>query len=173
VKTDGNGKYSATWKPLYGAYKIKATWAGNSTYPETSISINLNVKRFGDLITEFTSNSTITALNYNSTTRVLSFSTEGPSGTAGFVKIALEKDTEFNPNDIIVLLDERPIEYTIDSTDQSWILGITYTHSIHNVTIYFNEGRVPEVPLLIFAAILVVLITFLVILSTRTEKTKP
>jgi PKD repeat protein len=172
VKTDDYGKYSAVWKPLYGSYQIKATWAGNSTYPETSISVNLNVKRFGDLITEFASNSTITGLNFNSSTRVLSFSAEGPSGTVGFVKIALEKESTFNPHGIIVLLDDVPVEYTIDSTNQSWIVGITYTHSIHNVIVYFNEGKIPEVPLFIFIAIMIVLITFLVILLTRSERKK-
>ena len=146
VKTDGYGKYSTVWKPSRGAYQVKATWAGNSTYPETSISVNLGVKSFGDFITEFSSNSTITGLNFNASTRVLSFSAEGPSGTVGYVKITLEKDPTFNPQGISVLLDGKPIEYTIDSTTQSWIVGITYTHSIHNVIVYFSTDSTAEFP---------------------------
>jgi hypothetical protein len=147
VKTDDFGIYSIVWKPPRpGAYQVKATWAGNSTYPETSISVNFNVFPFGDLITDFSSNSTITMLNFNSSTRVLSFSAEGPRGTVGYVKITLEKDPTFNPQGISVLLDGKPIEYTIDSTNQSWILGITYTHSIHDVIVYFSTDRITEVP---------------------------
>src|SRR4030042_1953413 len=86
AKTDDYGKYLTVWKPMRGSYQVKATWMGNSTYPETSVSVNLGVKSFGDFITEFSSNSTITGLNYNASLRILSFSAEGPSGTNGYVK---------------------------------------------------------------------------------------
>ena len=91
VKTDDQGKYSTVWKPSRGAYQVKATWIGNSSYPETSVSVNLGVKSFGDFITAFSSNSTITGLNFNASTRILSFSAEGLSGTNGYVKITLRK----------------------------------------------------------------------------------
>ena len=144
VKTDDHGKYSTVWKPSRGAYQVKATWMGNSTYPETSVSVNLGVKSFGDFVTEFSSNSTITELNFNASTRILSFSAEGPSGTNGYVKITLEKDPEFNPEAVSVFLDYKPIEYAIASTSQSWILDIGYSHSVHNVVVYFNGEAEPE-----------------------------
>jgi len=155
VKTDDYGKYSAVWKPIYGYYQVKATWAGNSTYPETSISVILIVKGFGNLITEFSSNSTITGLNFNSTTRVLSFSAEGPSGTDGYVSITLEKDPSVDPQDIKVFLDGQPIEHDIDSTDQSWILYFTYKHSIHNIVVNFNANEIPEFPSWIIPPLLI------------------
>ena len=144
VKTDDYGKYSTFWKPIYGAYQVKASWAGNSTYPETSTSVNLSVKGFGNLITEFSSNSTITGMNFNSTTRVLSFSAEGQSGTKGYVSINLEKGPSFDPQGINVFLDGRPIEYDIDSTNQSWILHFTYAHSVHNIIVNFNAYEIAE-----------------------------
>ena len=144
VKTDGYGKYSAVWKPIYGYYQVRAAWAGNSTYPETSVSVILIVKGFGNLITEFSSNSTISELNFNSTTRVLSFSAEGLSGTNGYVSITLEKDPSFDPQSIIVLFDGHSIDYNIDSTNQSWILSFAYTHSIHNIIVNFNADEMPE-----------------------------
>jgi hypothetical protein len=167
VKTDDYGKYSAVWRPIYGYYQVKATWAGNSTYPETSISVNLNVRPFGNLITEFSSNSTITGLNFNSSTRVLTFSAEGPSGTKGYVEITLEQDPTFNPQNISVLFDGQPIEYTIESTNQSWILGFTYAHSIHNVIVNFNANPVkaPESPPFTIIAMLISLTIFIVVLS--------
>ena len=144
VKTDDYGLYSTVWKPIYGAYQVKAQWAGNSTYPETSISVNLSVKGFGNLITEFSSNSTVTGLNFNLTTRVLNFSVEGPSGTEGYVSINLEKEPSFDPQGIDVFLDGQPIDYDIDSTSQSWILYFTFTHSIHNIVVNFNGDEIPE-----------------------------
>ena len=113
VKTDSDGRYSVVWKPIYGAYQVKAAWAGNSTIPETSINVNLNVLGFGNLITEFSSNSTITGMNFNSTTRMLSFSAEGPSGTTGYVSISLENEPSFDPQAVSVFLDYKPIEYAI------------------------------------------------------------
>jgi len=144
VKTDVYGKYSVVWKPIYGFYQIKATWAGNSTYPESSISVNLGVQGFGDLITEFSSNSTISGMNFNVTTRLLSFSAEGSSGTNGYVSVTLEKDPSFDPQGISVLFDGYPIEYDIDSTNQSWILHFTYAHSIHDIVVNFNADEISE-----------------------------
>jgi PKD repeat protein len=144
VETDGYGKYLTVWKPMRGSYQVKATWMGNSTYPQTSVSVNLGVKSFGDFITEFSSNSTITRLNFNASTRILSFSAEGLSGTNGYVKITLEKDPEFNPEDVSVFLDGKPIEYVIASTSQSWVLDIVYSHSVHHVVLYFNGEVEPE-----------------------------
>lgn len=144
VQTDGYGKYLTVWEPLRGSYQVKATWLGNSTFPETSVSVHLGVKSFGDFINEFSSNSTITELNFNASTRILSFSAEGPSGTNGYVKITLEKDPEFDPDGISVFLDGKIIEYAIVSTSQSWVLDIGYSHSIHNVVVNFNGNAEPE-----------------------------
>ena len=144
VKTDDQGKYSTVWKPSRGAYQVKATWIGNSSYPETSVSVNLGVKSFGDFITAFSSNSTITGLNFNASTRILSFSAEGLSGTNGYVKITLEKDPEFDPEGVSVFLDGKPIEYAIASTSQSWVFDIIYSHSLHNVVVHFNGEAEPE-----------------------------
>ena len=144
VKTDAYGKFSTVWKPIYGVYQVKATWAGDSTYPESSVSVELRVKGFGNFITEFSSNSTINELNYNATTRVLSFTAEGPSGTNGYVSVTLEKDSSFDPLGISVLLDGHPIEYNVESTGESWILFFTYTHSIHNVLVNFEVGKISE-----------------------------
>jgi PKD repeat protein len=142
VQTDGYGKYLTVWEPLRGSYQVKASWMGNSTYPETSVSVNLGVKSFGDFITAFSSNSTITNMNFNSTTRVLSFSAEGPSETTGYVNIILEKDPTFNPQGIVVLLDGHPIDYNVESREQSWILDFIYTHSIHDVIVNLDTDTV-------------------------------
>jgi len=56
-----------------------------------------------------------------------------------------------------VFLDGKPIEYAITSTSQSWILDITYSHSIHDVVVYFNGETKPEpFPTALVAAFFVV-----------------
>jgi hypothetical protein len=175
VKTDSDGRYAAVWKPIFGAYQVKAAWAGNSTIPETSISVNLNVQGFGNLITEFSSNSTITGMNFNSTTCILSFSAEGPSGTTGYVRINLEKEASFDPQGINVFLDGKTIEYEVDSTNQSWILSFSYAHSKHNVIVYFEGNEIPEFSAIIFSLIfasLAVILFLLVHLKKCNKETK-
>jgi len=158
AETDDYGKYSAVWKPIYGAYQVKASWAGNSTFPETSIGVHLGVQGFGNLITEFSSNSTITGMNFNSTTCLLTFLAEGPSGSSGYVRISLEKEPGFDPQGIKVLLDGQPIEYDVDSTSQSWILLFTYEHSIHRFVVNFNGEELPEVSAWVIPLILIIVV---------------
>ena len=81
-------------------------------------------------------------MNFNMSTRMLSFTAEGPSGTSGYVNVTLEKDPAFNPQNMIVLLDGQPIQFTVESTDQSWTLYFTYTHSIHNILVDFTGASV-------------------------------
>ena len=138
VKTNDEGQYSFDWKVFYGYYRVQAQWEGNSTYPESSLSIILIVEPFGDLINEFSSNSTITEMNYNTTTRVLRFSAEGPSGTSGYTKIFLREDPDFDPEKINVLFDGKPIGYTITLSEQEWVLEFIYSHSVHNVEVNFD-----------------------------------
>ena len=138
VKTNEEGQYSFDWRAFYGYYRVQAKWEGNSTYRETSTSVILIVETFGDLINEFSSNSTISGMNYNTTTRMLRFSAEGPSGTSGYTKISIRKDRDFDPEKINVLFDGEPIGYIMTSSDQVWILDLTYNHSIHDVVVNFN-----------------------------------
>jgi hypothetical protein len=172
VKTDDYGNYSAVWTPIYGTYQVKASWAGNSIYPETSTSVNLGVKGFGNLITEFSSNSTITGMNFNSTTRILSFKAEGQSGTKGYVSINFEKEPSFDPQAINVVLDNQPIEYQVDSTEQSWILYFTYSHSSHNIVVNFNGDEIPAflpwvIPLVLLAVVVTTILCLLIYFKRR------
>jgi PKD repeat protein len=139
TQTQSDGSYSFTWETMHSSgYQVKAEWAGNATYPKTSLTRNLYVISYGDFITGFQSNSTITGLNYNSTTRLLSFTAEGPSGTSGCVNVTLKKDPSFNPQNLNVLLDGQPIPYTAESTEQAWTLYFTYNHSIHDILVDFT-----------------------------------
>ncbi len=138
TKTDESGLYSFTWQTQEpSGYQVRASWAGDSTYPQTSLSHMLYVVSYGDLITGFSSNSTISDLNFNVTTRLLSFRAEGSSGTRGYVNITLKDDSQFNPENLMVLMDNQPLSYALELTSPSWSLYFTYTHSSHNVLVDF------------------------------------
>jgi hypothetical protein len=141
LSTNALGAFSAAWTPTgMGQYEIKASWAGNITYPETASSVLLITKPFGDLITGFSSNSTVNRMNFNLSTAELTFSVEGPSGTCGHVRITLEDDPQFDPQNIRVLLDEQPIQYDVEASSQTWILDFTYTHSVHDVVVNLKSS---------------------------------
>lgn len=143
--TGPDGSYTYAWATLKpSGYQVKATWLGNSTYPETSLTINLYVVSYGDFIRGFESNSTITGLSYNMTTCVVRFTAEGESGTGGYVNITLTKDSLFNPEKILVLLDNKPLPYTVDSTIAEWFLFFTYHHSTHNVIVDFTGASTDQ-----------------------------
>jgi hypothetical protein len=166
VKTNEYGSYTASWKAFFGYYEVKATWKGNMTYPESSISRNVIVQGFGNLITEFSSNSTITELNFNQTTNILAFSVEGPSGTSGYVNINLEKQSEFNPEKIAAFMDGKPLNFDMESSDQFWTLKFSYNHSTHSIIVQFNS-EVQPFPFWIVLLTIVVLFALLAFFKKR------
>jgi len=146
INTDSNGGYSAVWMPpATGNYLVKATWTGNATYPGTTTTINLAVIPFEEQnVFSVTSNSTVSALAFNSTSRELSFTVTGPSGTPGYVNVYIAKSLIDNIADVKVYLDGDQLNYTVTSLDDSWLLHFTYSHSAHKVNI--NLGLTPFIP---------------------------
>jgi len=151
VNTTSGGGYSATWIPsATGNYLVRAIWSGNSTYPGTTTIINLAVIPFKEQnVFSVTSNSTISELAFNSTSRELSFTVTGPSGTTGYVNVYIAKTLIENIADVKVYLDGVQLNYTATSLDDSWLLHFTYLHSTHKVTIRLGDISFPfiETPL--------------------------
>jgi hypothetical protein len=58
-----------------------------------------------------------------------------------------------NVADLKVFLDGASLDYTAQSTDDSWILYFTYAHSTHDVAV--NLGAAPS-PIIWFIAVAVV-----------------
>ena len=81
------------------------------------------------------SNSTVSALAFNSTSLEFSFTVAGPSGTSGYVKAKIAKSLVSNGENIRVYLDGNQLNYEIKSTAESWILTFSYQHSEHQVVI--------------------------------------
>jgi len=128
-----------------GNYLVEAIWEGNVTYPGATTMINLAVIPFKEQnVFSVTSNSTVSELAFNSTSRELSFTVTGPSGTTGYVNVYIAKTLVDNIADVKVYLDGDQLSYTVTSTDDSWLLHFTYSHSTHKVNI--NLGLIPFIP---------------------------
>ncbi|MCW4034731.1 MAG: hypothetical protein NWF03_05145, partial [Candidatus Bathyarchaeota archaeon] len=145
---------------------IKANYEGDAdTLGTSSEIVNFAVTNLIEKNTMFSvsSNSTVTSLAFNSTTSDLTFMVTGPSGTKGYVKCTIAKSIVSNAENIKVSLDGNQLNYDIRSTEDSWLLSFTYSHSSHNVNINLptnSENILPsqEYWTLIFAVITIALI---------------
>ena len=142
--TDENGTYFAQWVPTAtGDMLLKATASHKVRLFGVEVAvvrrcaiISLSILPYqARYVFSVISNSTIYQLAFNSTSKVLSFMVSGPSGTVGFCKVIISKDLVANATDIQVYLDGNRLNYTISSTEDSWILYFTYLHSTHRVAV--------------------------------------
>jgi len=145
---------------------IKANYEGDAnTLGASSEILNFAVTDLAEKNTMFSvsSNSTVTSLAFNSTISELSFRVTGHSGTKGYVKCAIAKSLVSNAENIKVSLDGNQLSYDITSTEDSWLLYFTYSHSSHHVKINLptnaDENTLPsqEYWTLIFAVITIAL----------------
>jgi parallel beta-helix repeat protein len=176
INTTSNGSYSAVWMPsATGNYLVRATWSGNATYPETTAIINLAVIPFKEQnVFSVTSNSTVSELAFNSTSRELSFTVTGPSGTTGYVNIYIAKTLIDNIADVKVYLDGDQLNYTATSLDDSWLLHFTYLHSTHKVTISLGSISAPFIETtfgkaIIYGVLIIIAISILIIFFKRRQ----
>lgn len=159
--TDSLGHYSAQWIPTAtGTFLIKAEWAGNSTYSGTSSNVTLSsVSAMNQYIFSVESNSTISSLAFNTTSSELSFTASGPSGTSGYVKVTIAKSLIADITGIKVYLDNNQTDYSIESTDGSWLLTFSFTHSAHRIIVDLSTSVIPEFPSILELLLLMTILT--------------
>jgi len=176
TNTTSNGSFSAVWLPVAtGNYVVRASWHGNSTYLGASTTVSMAVIPYEEQnVFSVTSNSTVSALAFNSTSRELSFTVTGPSGTMGYVNVYIAKTLVENKADVKVYLNGNQINYTVTSLDDSWLIRFTYLHSTHKVSINLGHVSAPFIENLLGKAIIfiVVSITAIVILVLFIMKKK-
>jgi len=160
--TTADGSYSAIWMPsATGNYLVRATWSGNATYPRINTTVNLAVMPFEEQnVFSVISNSTVSELAFNTTDWTLSFTVSGPSGTKGYVKVIVAKSLVANITNIRVYLTGNQTEYSITSTDDSWLLTFNYVHSTHQVVVDLDINIIPE--FLTWTSILLILMVLTV-----------
>jgi hypothetical protein len=88
-----------------------------------------------------TSNSTITGLSFDSTSKQLSFIVTGDPGTTGYVNVFIPKSLINDTAYLKVYLDNNQITYETQSLNEGWILAFSYHHSTHIVTINLQSAN--------------------------------
>jgi hypothetical protein len=123
------------------------------------------------------SNSTITELTFDSTTKTITFKVSGPEGTIGYTNVTIAKTLIQNIGELTIYLDGNQITYTFFSTEYTWLIHFTYTHSTHKVTILLtplNNNSQP-VPYLetaaAFGGILIAIIVTTMLTHEKARKT--
>jgi hypothetical protein len=86
-------------------------------------------------------NSVITELAFNSTSKTITFTVSGPDGTIGYTNVTIAKTLIENINDLKIYLDGNQINYTTTSTEYTWLIHFTYTHSTHKVLITLSPTQ--------------------------------
>ena len=160
IRTDSNGFYSTTWTPsATGNYILRANWVGNSTYPEAAKITNMDIIAFNEqAVFSVASNSTVSALAFNSTSKELRFTLSGVTGTTGYVDVCISKTLIDTIYDVHIYLNESELEYDAISLDDSWLFHFIYTHSAHEVVISLTGVSAPlELPINDLLPILLVL----------------
>jgi outer membrane protein assembly factor BamB len=135
--TNTAGEFNIQWvNTASGTFTLKAEWIGNSEFLGASNTISISFLPSENQNVFFVeSNSTVTALAFNSTSSELSFAVSGTSGTTGYVKTTFAKSLIQNPENIKVYLDGNQLTYELTSNANAWLLTFTYHHSIHQVSI--------------------------------------
>jgi len=180
ANTTSDRGYSAVWVPsATGNYLVRASWAGNSTYPESSTIVSLAVTSSEEKnVFAVESNSTISALAFNSTSLELSFTVSGPTGTRGYVKVTIAKSLISNIADVKVYLDGNQTEYSATSQDDAWILTFTYTHSTHHVRVNLKTAIITGRPLdptwiyIMITVVVIALISGIILVKRRKPKSE-
>jgi hypothetical protein len=174
VNTDSNGDFLAVWLPsVTGNYLLKAEWVGDADYSEVSTVVNLAVSPSGEQkVFSVSSNSTISALAFNSTSGELVFTVSGPSGTMGYVNLYVPKSLISNASSLKVFLDGKALVFDVKSLEDSWFIFFSYPHSTHDVVMKMNavssaivnekqfERWLPYGIVIVLAAIIVFLLAF-------------
>ena len=182
VTTSANGNFSTQWIPTAtGVYMLKGSWAGNAAYQPSNSTMNLAVASTSgsdnDIFT-VQSNSTISGLSFNSTSMQLSFTVSGQTGTYGYTRIVVSKQLVTDGAAIKLTMDGADLNYSISSTNSSWILYFTYHHSSHQVVADLaihepvNAAAGNDTPILIVGGLATVAIVFIAVLFVLYQRRK-
>ena len=140
ANTDNSGDFDLLWMPtVTGNYLVKAEWAGNETYQAVNTTVSFALSpQTEDAVFSVNSNSSLSALSFNSTKSQLSFGVSGPTGTTGYVEVYIPKMLLSTASALSVNLDGNTLPFTCQSIDNAWLISITYHHSTHQITMSLN-----------------------------------
>ena len=149
---------------------------GNATFAKTTTTIDFAMTTVEQQnIFSVTSNSTLTQLAFDSVSSQLNFNVEGPSGTKGYVYVYIPKTLLSNTSRLIVWMDQNQLSPTIQSDGDSWLIYLTYNHSIHYITVDLTGETVtvdefPYCNLILYAAVIGIAAVAIVALKRGRKK---
>jgi phospholipase C len=142
VSTDSTGSFSAEWLPsATGTYLLKGTFCGNAIYSKANALVDFAMMPFKQESTfSVTSNSTLSALAFNSTSNQISFTVSGPSATTGYVNIEIPKSLIADISKLQLFLDGTQISYSVQQQPDLWMISFAYQHSSHQIIIDLSSA---------------------------------
>jgi hypothetical protein len=140
--TDGNGQFNVQWvSTASGTFTLRAKWDGNNNYLPATATTTLSFLPYENQnVFLIESNSTVSALAFNSTSLELSFAVSGPSDAIGYVRATIAKSLTTNAQDIKVYIDGNQLNYTLTSSSDLWRLTFYYHHSTHQISINLTDN---------------------------------
>ena len=175
VQTHADGGFETLWTPnATGNYMFSAQWEGNTTLHWINATVNLALTSdsTGNVFS-VASNSTISGLDYNPATQIISFKTNGTSSTTGYIHICVPKNLVSDIQTLEINLDEKPIAFGYESKDDVWIISCIYTQSQHAFTIQIpfmqtlSPATTPLITIIVVVAVLVALAGIAVVIRRR------
>jgi hypothetical protein len=162
------------WGYTYTATAMgTATFTISGVYDEsyglTIINDTVGSQTINVLSTPFSviSNSTISELAFNSTSKTLTFTVSGQKGTMGYTNVTIAKTLIEDISELKVYVDGNQINSTAVSTDYYWLIHFTYQHSTHRITIVINPmvEHTPTSFLPTHLLLLLVIVTLILVTS--------
>ncbi len=186
VHTCSDGTYSALWFPAAtGDYMLKVVYQGDEDYLGVTKVMNFSIVPCTEQsVFSVTSNSSLSAFSFDSTSKELSFGVIGNNGTAGYVNVYIPKSLMNDVSGLKVYLDNNPITYTAQPQGDGWLLYFTYHHSSHSVKITFSSSNAPaessqlptfglvEIALLIVLGIILAIVAIVTFVSLSRKSKK-
>lgn len=146
VYTGSDGSFSAQWMPsVSGNFLVKAEYSGSTYIAPSNQTVTLALTPYSNQnVFSVISNSTVSALSFDSVTSELNFTVTGPSGSEGFVDVGIAKNLVSDATKLKIYVDGSLIQHTITSGLDSWLVHFSYFHSTHSISINLGQTVVPE-----------------------------
>jgi streptogramin lyase len=126
---------------------VTTTATSTVTLSTTIYSINQSAVNPNSTYVQVSSNSTISALEFDSSRRLLNFTATGPPGTIGQTEVVIAASLiDGTP---LVFVDNTPrlvLSLTVSSNSTHYTIIFTYPHSTHTITIVGSNTPIPEFP---------------------------
>lgn len=148
ITTVEGGQYTGEWMPAAtGNYLLCLSYGGNESLGLRATAVYSTLAVISaeeNYVFSIVSNSTISDLAFNSTDEILTFTVSGPTGTTGYTEVVIGKALIADIDELQVSLDNSPAQYTVTSTDTTYILHMTYNHSVHKISIALGPATLNQ-----------------------------